>query len=149
MALYIPFPQGYIPPSPPAFDPQASGLTLNKKLTHWFIQQDPTQVKLIPRVRQSQGNGSFSMVDGTARDLQVVKIIFISGDTSGIVPTQDGQDRQFDFTMVGEWNATVAIDDYWIDENSGQKYVITAITPFNGYEVKATGKTFGTVPLNA
>lgn len=142
----IPFPEGYTPTYPPVYEPGEVGLEIQRELTHWFIMQDPTSVQLIPRARVKGNNGSISMTDGTPRPPQIVKMIFTAGSSDGIVQSEGGQDRQYDFIVVGEWNSVIEMDDYWIDP-SGQKYVVSGVSPSNGYEVKANIKSFGPVAL--
>ncbi len=146
---FIPFPDGFTPPDPPTYEPGEVGLDVLRELTHWFIMQDPTQVQLTPRDKVKSGNGGFTLADGAPRPAQVVKMIFTAGSSDGIVESQDGQDRQYDFIMVMEWNASVAPNDYWVDPLSGQKYVVTGLSAYNGYEVKASVKSYGPEALYA
>lgn len=140
---FIPYPDGFTPPDPSPYEPGQVGLDVLRELTHWFILQDPSYVQLTPRDRVSTGNGGFTVADGAPRAQQMVKMIFTAGSSDGIIASQDGQDRQYDFIVVGEWNATIQTDDYWIDPLSGQKYVVTGVSAANGYEVKASIKSYG------
>jgi hypothetical protein len=136
---FIPFPPGTIV--------EQSALDVLRSLTHWFIAQDPTTVQLISRVRSLTGNGGFSFTDGPPRVQQIVKMIFPRGNSDGIVIAEAGQDRQYDFVMVGEWDAVIEKDDYWVDPDTEQKYIVTGLSPYNEYEVKAEIKSFGPVAM--
>lgn len=143
----INFPSGFTPLEPPPIDPGMVGLELNRELTHWFIMQDPTQVQLTPRERVTAGNGGFTVSELPPRPQQIVKLIFTAGNSDGIVPSTDGRQRKFDFVLVAEWNATIKTDDYWIDSED-QVWVVTGVSPYNGYEVKADVTCYGPRALN-
>lgn len=61
-----------------------------------------------------------------------------------IVVNSMGTTRKLDFILVGDWDAEVDIGDHW--DRGSQKYVITWIAPFNGYEVKCGGVSIGEHP---
>jgi hypothetical protein len=140
---FIPFPDGFTPPDPPVYEPGEPGLSVLKQLTHWFILQDPSYIQLTPRDKVSSGNGAFALADQPPRPQQMVKMIFTAGSSDGISQAQDGQDREYDYIVVGEWNATIKANDYWIDPVTDQKYVVTGVSAYNGYEVKASIKSYG------
>lgn len=146
--VFIPHPQGYSPPDPIAYEPGEIGLEIQRELTHWYIMQDPTPVQLTPKERVDSPNGGYTMVDGAPRAVQIVKMTFPAGNSDGIIDSGTGFEREYDFIVVGEWDATIKTGDYWI-EDSGQKYVVTGVSAYNGYEVKANIKSFGTEALHA
>jgi len=146
--LFVPYPDGFTPIDPMPVDPGQVGLEIQQELTHWFIMQDPTVVQLIPKERVRQPNGSFTVTDGAPRPQQIVKMIFPAGNSDGIIDSGDGNEREYDFIVVGEWDATIKLDDYWVDP-SGQKYIVTGVSAYNGYEVKANIKSFGPEALYA
>lgn len=119
-------------------------LAVNRKLTKWFIDRDPTSLILIPRVPQDRHGGSHRWVDGTPKNSQIFKIIY-SG-TDGIVVTSDGKTRRFDFVIVGEYDANIQIGDHWAEGD--QQYVIEYLFPFNNYEIKGGGVTHGSKPAH-
>lgn len=121
--------------------------TANRELTHWFIEQDPTTVTLIPQTKVKTAGGAFNLVPGVARAPQIVKLIFPSGSSDGISSGQDGRVRKYDFILVGEWDAVVEIDDYF-EDSQGNFWIITGLVPYNGYEVKATMISYGGHPTN-
>lgn len=117
-------------------------LALNRKLTRWFIASDPTILTLIPRVSEDRPGGAKRFMDGTPRDEQIFKVIYPGGD--GIVITSDGTTRRFDFILVGDHDAELAIGDHW--DEGDQHYVVEYVFPYNDYEVKGGGVTHGSNP---
>jgi hypothetical protein len=65
-------------------------------------------------------------------------------DETGIDRRPPSGTRRFDFVLVGEHDANVAIGDYWKVGN--QEFRIEAVTPYNGWEVKAHGISHGPKP---
>lgn len=116
-------------------------VALNRRLTKYFIADDPTPITLKTRTWSTSG-GSKEAVNGPDRLEQIFKVIY-DGST-GQVNTADGQTRKFDFILVGEYNASVAIGDYW-DEGS-QRYTIDYVFPDNGWEKKCGGTSHGISP---
>ncbi len=141
--VFIPFSDGYTPPEPPTYESEMVGMDLMRELTHWFILQDPSYVVLTPREQVDSGNGSFGWADLPPRPQQMVKLIFTAGNSDGAVESSDGIERKYDFVLVGEWNATVKLGDYWRDPETEQKYVVTGLSPYNGYEIKANVTSYG------
>ena len=118
-------------------------LTLHRIGTKQFIDADPTNIILIPQASQAVA-GTKKFVEGPPRAEQKFKIIW--ADDNGIVRKvgNDGGVRKFDFIIVGEHDAVVAINDFWKDGD--QKFVIEYVFPSLGYEVKAGGISHGSSP---
>lgn len=119
----------------------AAQLAMHRRNTKRFIDDDPTEIQLSIAVK--------TMVAGTKvsgysdnREPQTFKIIW-QGDT-GVVREPPSGAHRFDFILLGEYDANVAIGDFWQVEN--QKFVIEYIFPKNGYEVKAGGVSHGSKP---
>ena len=76
-------------------------------------------------------NGTKSFIPGTNRAEQSFKVIWMG--ENGIIrqPSSDGGVRRFDFVLVGSYDATLAIGDYWTV--NGQENRIEYVYPFNGY----------------
>lgn len=141
-------------PDPPIVPPVdlTAELGTQRQLTEWFIQMDPTIVVLVPRVDVIGLGGGVQSTDGVPRAAQVFKLIpmnhterpvrsgFGSGETAA-----GGEQRRFDYTLVGTYDAVVEIGDHW-EDLSGQKYIVDAINPYNNYEVKALITTYGKKP---
>lgn len=144
--VFIPFPPGQEAPLPPQGG--ASEVEIQRTLTSWFIAQDPTEVVLIPRTAERTASGATRTVDGTPRALQRVKLIY-GGNTgagrAGIVSTGDGRERMFSFVMIGEWDAVFEPGDHFTD-HEGQNWEVEETLPYNGYEVKATMRSYGGNP---
>lgn len=147
--VYIPKP-GYTPldpaPSPPGgYD--ATQLRVNRQLTHWFIMNDPYPVSLVPRERVRTPTGGFITDDLPPRPQQIVKMIYQMGATNGVTITSDGTNRRYDFIILGEWDSTIKVGDFWEQpDREGQFWVVTGLHPYNGYEVKAGVISYGGHP---
>ena len=129
--------------------PFTSGLDENRDVTHWFIMTDPTPISLIPVAKIQQPSGGYKSVSLAPRPLQHFKLIYQSGIGDGIIEAQDGNVRRYDFVMVGEWDAVVEIDDYWIDPaRDNFHWRVKGFQPYNGYEVKVGVVGFGGDPGN-
>lgn len=120
-------------------------IAIHRKNTKRFIDADPTPVTLIPRGKKVYVDGTATFVQEPARPEQICKIIWqwdngvnreISQSTSG--------SRRFDFVILGTHDAVIEIGDYWVVGE--QTYVVEYVFPFNDYEVKAGGVTFGSKP---
>ena len=118
-------------------------LALQRKATAEFIEADRTDLVLIPSNRVEEF-GTVSFVDLPPRPSQPFKVIWPGGD--GIVVTSDGTTRRFDFILVGNYNATVAIGDHWSE--GSQHYQVEWVQPYNEYEVKAGGSSHGSSPAH-
>lgn len=86
--------------------------------------------------------GTKSMADLPSRDPQ--EFWFIWQGDNPIVSTDKGTTRRLDFVLVGSFDAEVAVGDHW--ETAGQKFEITYLAPYNGYEVKCGGVSIGANP---
>ena len=125
-------------------------LLLHRRNTKRYINSKPTEIQLSIIVK--------TMVSGTKvsgysdlRQNQTFRIIW-QGE-NGVVKQPPSGTRRFDFVLLGEYDADVAIGDFWeveSEDESGkvvkQKYVIEYIYPGNGYEVKAGGVSHGSSP---
>lgn len=112
-------------------------LAVHRKGTKRFIDSDPTSIVLIPNLSEVVG-GTKKNVPQTPRDAQNFKVIW--GGEDGIVRQTPNGTRRFNFILVGEYDATVAIGDTF--ENG--KCVIEYVFPSNDYEVKCGGVYHGT-----
>jgi hypothetical protein len=110
-------------------------LAVQKQLTRWFIDSDPSTITLTPREKTPTASGGSAFVDQPPRKSQRFKLITMT-DTTRPTPTAQGVERLHDFTLVGEFDAVVNVHDYWVDDR-GTRYEVIELVPFNGYEVKA------------
>jgi hypothetical protein len=126
-------------------------MKIQRRNTRAFILADPVQIALIPRTKTRLASGGTGMVDGPARPLQLFRLIPVSHTerprdaTTTAASAGTGKQHRNDFTLLGEFDAMVAEDDYWQDE-MGEKWIVDSIVPFNGYEVKAMISAFGKRP---
>jgi hypothetical protein len=119
----------------------AFALSMHRKGTTEFIAANPTTIILTSKTEAWVGGTKTLDVD-SEREPQDFKVIWSGSD--GIVVTASGTTRRFDFILVGEYDANVAIGDFWDIEN--QHNVIEYVYPSNGYEVKCGGKSYGSKP---
>ncbi len=125
-------------------------LDINRNLTKWFIDCDPSTITLIPRVKTIKPGGGSDYSNGTPRNPQQFKMIFQSGDSTGVVVSDSGEVKKYDFIILGKHDAQIEIGDIWY-EGSGEnrhKYIVVGFTPFNNYEIKAGVTSFGKRPGN-
>jgi hypothetical protein len=144
--VFIPYPPGQ--EAPDLEVNVAAEIEQNRSLTSLFIAMDPTDVVLIPRSTVRTPAGGTRTVDDDPRDIQRVKLIY-GGNTgagrAGIIDTGDGRERQFSYIMVMEWNAEVSPGDHFTDPK-GQMWEVEEVMPYNGYEIKATMRSYGKDP---
>lgn len=146
--MYVPRP-GVTPLGPPPEIPLTEEIVTNRQLTHAFIMMDPTEIALVPVERVEAPSGGFTTEDLPPRPVQTFKLINQAGDASAITPGEGARARKYDFVLVGEWDATVRIDDFWEDPNAEDSFwVVTDLVPYNGYEVKARLTQSGDYPLH-
>lgn len=145
MSFVIPIPDPTDPEGPPIGD-VAFEMQMQRDLTHWFIMQDPTEIVLLPVAQAETPAGGRRAVFGAPRPTQTFKLIQMN-HTERPEISQSGEDggvqRKHDFTLLGEWNATVGINDQWTDALTGQVWKVDSIVPYNGYEVKAMVMSYG------
>lgn len=122
-------------------------IELNRQLTTWFINQDPTTVTLTPVAEVQTSGGGYTFEDLPERVPQIFKFIQQGSNFTGVIESGDGRERQYEFIMVGNWDAAIAIGDHWQDAN-GQDWRIGGFIPNNGYEIKAGVYSWGKRPGN-
>lgn len=116
-------------------------LAVNRLNTSAFIAAAPTIVTLIPRTRDG-----YDWSDGTARPGQIMRVIDQSSTTDpsggpapGAAKVTDGIEAdvaQTDFFLLGEWDAEIAVHDWWTD-STGRQWEVLDMFPPNGYETRA------------
>ena len=119
-------------------------LRLNIKQTQAFIDANPIQLRLIPRVRVNSGSGA-RLVDQAPRDEQTFRLIDQTrtfGPEPGTVLTGDGQQRKAEFQLLGEPGVQIGKFDYWLD-SAGTKFEVVNLIFTNPYEVRAQVVRYG------
>jgi hypothetical protein len=114
---------------------------LQRRVTERFIAANPTQITLLTRQKVMSG-GTMSAPQLGSRAPQTLRIIWL--DETGINGKPPEGSRKFDFALLGAHDATMAIGDYW--KVGEQEFVLEAIAPSNGWEVKAYGVSHGPKP---
>jgi hypothetical protein len=120
----------------------AGELAVHRSNTDRYIGIDPTEIILIPR-QDTWVAGTKTRGDQTPRDPQSFHVIW--APTTGIVPIIEGTTRRFDFILVGSYDAIVAIGDHWLEGQQDNE--IDYVYPFNGYEIKCGGTSYGSKPV--
>jgi hypothetical protein len=145
--VYVPAP-GVTPFPPPPVLTLTPEIAIQRQLTAWYIAQDPTAVVLIPHAQVKLPSGGFEAADLPPRPQQTFKLIAMSYterpvQATGTGNSGSGVQRKYDFTLMGNWDATVEATDWWEDPVTEQRWVIDAVSPWNGYEVKALVMSYG------
>jgi hypothetical protein len=143
--MYIPSP----PDAPPtevietAVSPVE--LEVNRRNTRRFIAADPIFIVLSVGERIRQPGGGYRRVKVGERPQQRFKLIMVSPAGGSIDQlTSDGTERRVDFVLLGEYDAQVAVGDWW-DDARGNRYEVLSLIPSNGYEVRANVSATGKV----
>lgn len=123
------------------------GLDANKRLTKWFIDDDPHTIIPNRRVRTEVPGGGYQMVDQGPRAGQTVKFVYKGSASSfagaeGLQVTSDGQEYRFDFTIIAEAGADIEQGD-WFDDEKGQRWEIKSEIPSNDYERRFGVSAYG------
>uniref|UniRef100_A0AAU6R687 Head-to-tail adaptor n=1 Tax=Micrococcus phage Kurnik TaxID=3092208 RepID=A0AAU6R687_9CAUD len=108
-------------------------LAVNLRLTKEYIEFDPVELVLTPRVGVPDGEGGIKKTLGTPREPQTFSLIEPgnSGFQQPIV-TDTGSQYTIDFMLLGEVSTVFEKDDVFVHD--GHEYKILEIMPFNGYE---------------
>lgn len=129
----------------------SSEIAVNRALTKAFIDSAPVQIELVPHAEVRKPSGGMAMQAGTPRDMQTFRLIPMSHterpvrSSSAAVAADDGVQRRYDYTLLGEWNADMAENDQW-ETPDGQLLVIDSVVSDNGYERKAMITSYGRNP---
>lgn len=112
--------------------------------TRSFIEDRASEIVLIPRRREISGDG-VRWVDLPARAPQIMRLIDQSGTDGprpGSLDGTDGVNRIVTFQLLGEYDAVIEINDYWVDE-LGRRHEVADLLPPNGYEQRAQVVRYG------
>lgn len=131
-------PATILPEVPPAPPPVTSTMTNQRDLpvlrrqTDFFINENPLTISLIP-VIATRSQGVWTTEDGAPRPPQTFKLI--AEQQPRPIVTQDGKEELVQFTLLGRYDAAMAVGDHWTDTD-GKRYEIRAFAPYNGYEIR-------------
>ena len=118
-------------------------LSIRRYNTRSYIEASPTEITLTPRTDLIV-NGTKTFEPQTPRAAQQFRVIWAYDNGVYRQLGDQGGARRFDFIIVGEHDAEVAIGDFWKVGN--QEFRVEYIFPGNGYEVKAGGISHGPKP---
>jgi hypothetical protein len=113
----------------------ATELRVNRRNTLAFIAARPLVIALIPQARVRTASGGAKYEDLPARAEQTLRLIEQAsayGNSPGLLQAQDGKQRRVQYQLLGAWDATIAIRDYFVLD--GLRYEVLELLPFNGYE---------------
>lgn len=122
-------------------DPYASAspvqIRTNRRLTKRFIDQSPVTLFLIPRVKEKKPAGGYVWVEQAPRPPQVMTIIEQTGLSGQPRPqvTIDGVDRELEFELLAEWDASIQQGDTFTHQ--GRDWEVVGLYYDNGYERRA------------
>lgn len=119
--------------------------TAQRELTHWFIMSDPMQIALTPYAELRTGSAGVVMQAQPARETQTFRLIPASAFEPPVRSPDQGVQRRYEFTLMGEWNSLMDVNDRWTDE-VGQTWVIDNLVSANGYERKGLVISYGKQP---
>lgn len=112
--------------------------------TKMYIRDDPTSIILgrTVKVAMPGGGHDYPKVSLPAQIFRLVNQTNYDGLERSF--NDDGEARKFIYTMLGEWNADVQINDVW--EVSGVQYSVEGMLPNNEFETRATVTAFAKEP---
>lgn len=129
-------------------------LKVQRMLTKSFIDSAPVNVVLVPHQRVTKPSGGVAMTAQTPRPSQVFRLIPMSHtehparSSSTAATSDEGKQRRYDYTLLGEWNSEMNINDQW-ETPDGQILVIENMVSFNNYEKKGLVISYGGKPSHA
>lgn len=108
-----------------------NGLAFNIGATRSLIDDDPTVVTLIPRIRTVSAAGTATYTDGPARPPQTVKLSLLAFDQRATA-TVAGIERILDYHMITMPDAEASVGDRWTD-GLGTRYEVQTESEGWGY----------------
>lgn len=116
--------------------PQQMELHAQRLQTHAFIGSKPATITLTPRTRTVTATGGFTYVATADRDPQDFTLI---ENTSYGLPNPtaslDGVERKYDFMLLGDYDAIVAVGDTFSHDGATHEVIETMYDL--QYEVRA------------
>jgi hypothetical protein len=109
-------------------------LKIHRMNTKAFIDVRPVQLELLrpTMVRAKTGGqkpGSLQLLPP-----QTMRIIESQYRVQNTVTLSDGTQREADFMLLGEWDADMKQDDYWVDPETGRNWIVGDVIRPNQYE---------------
>lgn len=125
-------------------------LAVHRANTFRYINLNPYEIILTP-VQETFVAGTKTRTPQVDRDSQIFHVVWGFGTsghqgTRGISESAGLTNRKFDFIIIGNYDAELEIGDFWkIGEQMNQ---VEFLFPYNGYEVKGGGTSYGGSPPN-
>jgi hypothetical protein len=119
-------------------------LRAQKAITRAFILAQPSSIALQPVIVAKTASGGTTREHAAPREAQILRLIdqsTISGNSPGANRAEDGSQTKATHQLLGEYDATMAVGDWW--ESGGLRYEIVELLPFNGYERRAKVTQYG------
>lgn len=130
---------------------KATLLNALRKGTQVLIGIDSHPIVLIPHERVKKPGGVYDWEEQNPRDPQNLilepvgaTLAGIAGTSGGVTNTEGASVHQWDYELVGPWDAKIEIGDTWVEGETS--YRVTSIRPYNGYEKRATVSAIGKDP---
>lgn len=115
-------------------------LDTQRELTTAFILTQPVEITLVPREKIQKPAGGFAWADAPPRPPQVMRLIE-PGNIPRPTVTVDGVQREVEFELLGEWDATIGrFDTFDLD---GKHWEVVEVAHFNGWEQRALVSRLG------
>ena len=112
-------------------------LRIHRANTTAFIAVKPSTIVLQSiETKERTKSGGFKRIQGGPREPQVFRLIELSGTNIPIQQATDGEQREEEFQLLGDWDAQVELDDWWMADD-GRSWRIREIKRSNQYEVRA------------
>lgn len=118
----------------------ASELDIQKELTAAFIATSPIELVLTPYGRTETPTGGYIEGALPARPMQTFKLIQLSENADPVLG-QDGIMRRMDFTLLGLWDAEIAVRDRF--SYKGGDFTVEALMMDLEYETRALVRRCG------
>lgn len=120
------------------------GLAALRRTTNNFIANDPTTIELVTTQRFPDGAGGYDVLPDVTRPAQEFKLIAVTTNLDGLVPTEGASSRNWTYVLLGRYDAEGDIGDTWTDGDT--TYRITGLMHDNGYEKRWSVVAFGVDP---
>lgn len=113
-------------------------------MTRMHILDDPTPITLRRTVKVAVAGGGhdYPRTDIPAQNFRLANQTNYDGLEHSL--NDDGEARKFTYTMLGEWDADVQINDLW--EADGVQYSVEGMLPNNEFETRAVVTAFSKEP---
>jgi len=119
-------------------------LAVNRENTRAFILAHPLSLALTPTIRTKSGTGGIQLSSGPTRVAQVFRLIEAPsayGNSPGLIEAADGRQRRVTYQLLGEWDVTMEVGDFWLV--SGVRFEVVELLPYNDYERRGQVVQYG------